>query len=112
VTDLVLVDVAEAMGGQLTQLTLGAATKVTDVTMWALFRDCRNLIDLQLEGATSVTAAGLVPLVRFKPQGGIRVTVKELGFDAAELREEFKRVGAVCGAGDVVVDGEDVLSAR
>jgi hypothetical protein len=55
-------EVVEGGGDGLTKLCLSGAKKVSNWTMSAVLRSCRNLQRLELTGARRVTEAGLAPL--------------------------------------------------
>ena len=92
-TDTSLIEVLEAMGARLTELRLEGLTRVTDASMLALFRNCRNLRSLNVSGLPKVTAAGVAPMVRFQPPGGLRATFQDTGVLRYTLEAELWRLG-------------------
>jgi hypothetical protein len=111
VTDAAMVDVAEAMGDRVRYLALYRASKVTDITMWALLKHCRKLRSLEVTGASGVTAAGVLPFVRFQcvEEGRVFACFRDTGLDVGVLRRaaatwegNVRVVSEIPGEGNVV----------
>jgi hypothetical protein len=90
-----VMEVVEGMGDGLTKLCLSDAKNVSDRILWALLRSCRKLRWLELNGAPSVTEAGLAPLrVVLKPSFSAHLCRTGVGW--AKLKQQVKGQGVRC----------------